>query len=65
MSVNNMCKVFEAMRDEKQKELEFNEKEREHLDTIILPKPEFAPKGWADRVMQWVIWGDSYKEWHK
>ena len=30
-----MCRVYEAMQDEKQKEIEFNEKEREHLDTIL------------------------------
>ena len=35
MSANSMSKIFETFQEEKQKELEFNEKEREHLDTIL------------------------------
>ena len=32
-----MSKIFEAFQEEKQKELEFSEREREHLDRVIKP----------------------------
>jgi hypothetical protein len=63
-----MSKIFEAFQEEKQKELEFSEREYRHLNKLVvqpIPKPELPPKGWAERVMEWVVWGEDYKEWHK